>query len=192
MRCPHTEIFSELATDKLIRNPETAYDKPFPYGHPQQSTHSGATSTTFHAASPQLASSSAARHHGGTATPHSQAPPNPAHHSRYTAPTDNHRFPRRDGCLRAFAMTRQRWTVDAIRNLGVTTDLVTAGSILGMGRTKSHELARNGDFPVPVLRVGHRYLVPISGLLQALNISAHKESTSPDPMTGPSPEHMRP
>jgi hypothetical protein len=89
-------------------------------------------------------------------------------------------------------MTRHRWTVDAIRDLGVTTDIVTAGSILGMGRTKSHELARNNEFPVPILRIGHRYHVPISGLLHALNIPAHSELPSSDPMTGPSPEHMRP
>jgi hypothetical protein len=89
-------------------------------------------------------------------------------------------------------MTRHRWTVDAIRDLGVTTDIVTAGSILGMGRTKSHELARNNEFPVPILRIGHRYQVPISGLLHALNIPAQSEFPSSDPMTGPSPEHMRP
>jgi hypothetical protein len=89
-------------------------------------------------------------------------------------------------------MTRQRWTVDAIRNLGVTTDLVTAGSILGIGRTKSHELARNNEFPVPILRIGHRYHIPISGLLLALGIPEHSESPSSDLMTGPSLEHMGP
>jgi len=51
------------------------------------------------------------------------------------------------------------WTVAAIRALGMTTDIETAASILGFGRTKAYELAKRGQFPVPTLRIGRRYLV---------------------------------
>jgi hypothetical protein len=60
------------------------------------------------------------------------------------------------------------WTPEAVRRLGLTTDVATAGSILGIGRTKAYELAKNGDFPVAIVRVGRRYLVPTSALLTLL------------------------
>ncbi len=51
------------------------------------------------------------------------------------------------------------WTPEAVLALPVTVDLVTAGAVLGMGRTVAYEAQRRGEFPVPVLRVGHRYRV---------------------------------
>lgn len=63
------------------------------------------------------------------------------------------------------------WTEAEVRALGVRTDLVTAGEVLGIGRTKSHEMARAGEFPVRVLRLGRRYVVPVAGLLTALGLS---------------------
>jgi Helix-turn-helix domain len=42
----------------------------------------------------------------------------------------------------------------------MTTDVATAGAILGIGRSKAYELAKSGEFPVTVLRIGRRYLVP--------------------------------
>jgi hypothetical protein len=62
-----------------------------------------------------------------------------------------------------------RWTEHAVRNLGMTTDVETAGAILGIGRTKAYELAQAGEFPVKILRVGRRYLVPVPAILQLLN-----------------------
>jgi hypothetical protein len=49
-------------------------------------------------------------------------------------------------------------------------DLVTAGQALGVGHTKSYELARTGRFPCPVLRVGRSYVVPTAGLLTLLGL----------------------
>lgn len=63
---------------------------------------------------------------------------------------------------------RCRWTADAVRALGMTTDVPTAGEILGIGRSKAYELAKNGEFPVNVLRVGRRYLVPVASLMKLL------------------------
>lgn len=60
------------------------------------------------------------------------------------------------------------WTSDAVRRLGLTTDVATAGAILGIGRTKAYELAKTGQFPVPLLRAGRRYLVPVPVLLRLL------------------------
>jgi Helix-turn-helix domain len=60
------------------------------------------------------------------------------------------------------------WTPDAVRGLGPTTDIATAGAILGIGRGKAYELAKNGEFPVTILRVGRRYLVPTHALLTLL------------------------
>jgi hypothetical protein len=76
----------------------------------------------------------------------------------------------------------QRWTAEQIRALGAVTDLVTAGQILGIGRTTSHTLARHGTFPVPVLRIGHRYLIPVAPLLRLLHLEA-----GPDPRPAEDP-----
>jgi hypothetical protein len=62
------------------------------------------------------------------------------------------------------------WTIEAVRGLGATIDIETAGAILGIGRSKSYELAKTGDFPVRVLRIGRRYLVPTPSLLALLGI----------------------
>ena len=44
--------------------------------------------------------------------------------------------------------------------LPAAVDLATAGRALGIGRTKAHELAKAGQFPIKVLRVGQKYRVP--------------------------------
>jgi hypothetical protein len=63
------------------------------------------------------------------------------------------------------------WTIDTVRNLGATIDVETAGAILGIGRSKSYELAKAGEFPVRIVRIGRRYLVPTTGILALLNIT---------------------
>jgi len=67
-------------------------------------------------------------------------------------------------------VSRQPWSVEQIRALGVTTDIVTAGAVLGIGRTSAYRLARTGAFPVPVLKVGNRYVVAVAHLLKAIGI----------------------
>ncbi|KAB1161419.1 helix-turn-helix domain-containing protein [Micromonospora sp. AMSO12t] len=64
----------------------------------------------------------------------------------------------------------QVWTIEAVRELGVSTDVETAGAILGIGRTKAYELAKTNKFPVRLLRVGRRYLVPVPAILKLLAI----------------------
>ena len=67
---------------------------------------------------------------------------------------------------------RNQWTRGQVLDLGVRTDLVTAGSVLGLSRPTTYELAKKGEFPVPVLRMGRKYVVPVAGLLAALGIDA--------------------
>jgi hypothetical protein len=65
--------------------------------------------------------------------------------------------------------TPRSWTIDKVRALGSTTDIETAGAILGIGRSKSYELARSDQFPVRVLHIGRRYLVPVPSILALLD-----------------------
>lgn len=80
-------------------------------------------------------------------------------------------------------MRRSIWTAEQVLALGVRTDLVTAGSVLGLGRTAAHQLARAGAFPIPVLRLGARYVVPTAPLLALLGIAP--ERSEAEPSTGP-------
>ncbi|MDG4799281.1 helix-turn-helix domain-containing protein [Micromonospora sp. WMMD980] len=70
------------------------------------------------------------------------------------------------------ATTGTPWTIEAIRALGVTTDVETAGAILGIGRSKAYALAKRGKFPVRVLRVGRNYVVPVPEILELLGVRA--------------------
>ena len=63
------------------------------------------------------------------------------------------------------------WTVQAVRELGATTDVETAGAVLGIGRTKAYELARTGAFPITLIRAGRRYVVPVPALLALLGVT---------------------
>ncbi|MGH3846626.1 MAG: hypothetical protein ACRDS0_35190 [Pseudonocardiaceae bacterium] len=54
--------------------------------------------------------------------------------------------------------------------MGATTDLLTAASVLLIGRTKAYQLARTNTFPVPVVRTGRRYLVAVTHLLRLLGM----------------------
>ncbi|MFF0249644.1 hypothetical protein ACWEU6_17870 [Streptosporangium sandarakinum] len=62
-------------------------------------------------------------------------------------------------------------TLDELLALPVAVDLVTAGRAWGIGRTKAHELARRGEFPCPVLRLGNAYRVTRADLLRSLGVA---------------------
>jgi len=65
----------------------------------------------------------------------------------------------------------QALTREELLALPAIVGLVTAARALGIGRTRAFELARRGEFPVPVLRVGRTYRVPTAGLLRLLGIA---------------------
>ncbi|MFI7601203.1 helix-turn-helix domain-containing protein [Actinoplanes sp. NPDC049681] len=69
-------------------------------------------------------------------------------------------------------MSKRVWTVAQVRELGMATDVETAASVLGIGRTTAYTLARSGEFPVPLIRVGKRYVVSVEGLLAVLGATA--------------------
>lgn len=75
----------------------------------------------------------------------------------------------------------RNWTADEVRALGARTDLVTAASVLGIGRTSAYELARRGEFPVKTLRLGHKYVVVVASLLRLLELDQdpHPEPAEP-------------
>lgn len=80
-----------------------------------------------------------------------------------------------------------QWTFETITALGVTTDITTAGSCFGLGRTKSHELHRAGLFPVPVLELGPQtFRVPVAHILRVLGLDdagGAPDSAPTDPTT---------
>lgn len=49
-------------------------------------------------------------------------------------------------------------------------DLVTAASLLGIGRTSAYELVRTNRWPTPVIRVGKLIRVPSAPLLELLGL----------------------
>jgi hypothetical protein len=67
--------------------------------------------------------------------------------------------------------------VEELLALPAAVDLTTAGKAWCLGRTKSHELARTGEFPCPVLRVGNTYRVTRADLLNSLGINPAGGST---------------
>ncbi|MEV0664689.1 DNA-binding protein [Actinomadura luteofluorescens] len=75
-------------------------------------------------------------------------------------------------------------TAAEIRTLPATIDLVTAGRIVGVGRTKAYQLARSGQFPCRVLRVGHSYRVCTADLLTVLGLAC---DTHGQPCSGGQP-----
>ncbi len=62
------------------------------------------------------------------------------------------------------------WSRDRLGELGVTTDLMTAARMLGIGRTTAYKLARTGTFPVPAVRIGRNYRVPVARVVELLGL----------------------
>jgi hypothetical protein len=55
-----------------------------------------------------------------------------------------------------------------------TVDLATAALALGLGRTRAYALARRGQFPCRVIRIGGTYRIPTAGLLELLGVTAEE------------------
>ena len=60
-------------------------------------------------------------------------------------------------------------SADEIRALGTTTSLATAATLFGLSRATAYRLARVGTFPVPVVRAGSQYRVPVAPILALLH-----------------------
>lgn len=62
-------------------------------------------------------------------------------------------------------------TADELRKLPAAVDLPTAARALNLGRTSAYAMARQGDFPVPLLRLGAQYRARRADLLTLLGIA---------------------
>ena len=70
---------------------------------------------------------------------------------------------------------------------------MTAARILGIGRTKAYELARHGEFPCRVIRIGDLYRVSTADLLRLLGVSAtNADAPLPSPRESYTAFSMKP
>lgn len=68
---------------------------------------------------------------------------------------------------RAKGMSRE-----ALLDLPAAIDLETGNRALGLGRSKGYELAKRGQYPWKVLRLGNAYRVVTTDLLALLGLAA--------------------
>ncbi|MFI0453108.1 DNA-binding protein [Actinomadura sp. 6N118] len=74
-------------------------------------------------------------------------------------------------------------TMGELLDLPATVDLPTAGRAFGLGRNTSYQLARRGEFPCRVLRLGRSYVVPTAELLRVLGLDLPNGPTPEDSAT---------
>ena len=63
------------------------------------------------------------------------------------------------------------WTPEAIRALGVRTDLPTLGTIFGISRTRAYQMAHTGEWEragIRVVPLGSKYVVAVQSILDVL------------------------
>ena len=63
------------------------------------------------------------------------------------------------------------WTPEAIRALGVRTDLPTLGKIFGISRTRAYQMAHTGEWEQAGIRIvplGSKYVVAVQSILDVL------------------------
>ncbi|MCY9785225.1 helix-turn-helix domain-containing protein [Nocardiopsis sp. EMB25] len=60
--------------------------------------------------------------------------------------------------------------LDEVASLSVVLDPGTAGRMLGIGRTTTYTLLRQGAFPVPAHRTGRTWVIPTAGVLAYLGL----------------------
>ncbi len=67
-------------------------------------------------------------------------------------------------------MATKGLTPEQILALPAAVDIPKAGECFGIGRSKAYELARSGQFPVPVLPLGDMFRVTRASILAYLGI----------------------
>lgn len=71
-----------------------------------------------------------------------------------------------------------------LSDLPASVSLLEAARALGIGRTSAYNLARLGQFPCPLIKVGALYRVPTAGLLQLLGLTPAHSSDDRSPRLG--------
>lgn len=74
-------------------------------------------------------------------------------------------------------MTRTIPTLAEVREWSATTDVVSAGAALGLGRNGTYDAIKAGTFPVRVLKIGHRFRVVTAELLDLLEGQSTKAAS---------------
>jgi hypothetical protein len=62
-------------------------------------------------------------------------------------------------------------TFAELHALPTVVDLMTAARALDIGRTQAYQLAKAGQFPIRIIRVGTAYHVPTAELLKVLGVA---------------------
>jgi hypothetical protein len=73
-----------------------------------------------------------------------------------------------------------KWTAEAIRALGATTDLQTLADIFACSGWSSRKMARTGEWErqgIKIFRIGARYRVGVQSILDVLGASSGDFST---------------
>lgn len=76
-------------------------------------------------------------------------------------------------------MAAKPLTVAEVLALPAVVDIVVAGRAFGLGRTTAYTLARRGEFPCRVVRVGSAYRVPTADLRRELGLEAAPSQPAP-------------
>ncbi|MGV9318267.1 hypothetical protein [Streptomyces sp. NPDC003660] len=72
---------------------------------------------------------------------------------------------------------RRALTGEELLSLPAVIDLDTANKALMIGRSTGYGLAKQGEYPVKVLRLGNAYRVVTADLLKLLGLERHQAST---------------
>jgi hypothetical protein len=75
------------------------------------------------------------------------------------------------------------FTIEEVLALPVTVDLMTTARALGISKTVAYHLARTGQYPVPLYKVGTRYRCLRSVLLAHLGIADPIAPYQPSPLS---------
>ncbi|MCY0926949.1 hypothetical protein OTB20_12195 [Streptomyces sp. H27-H1] len=86
------------------------------------------------------------------------------------------------------ARTVRGLTSDELLALPVVVDLDTANRALMIGRSRGYGLAKQGGYPVKVLRLGNAYRVVTSELLKLLGLERERPGDG-QPGSGPGEHH---
>ncbi|MFD0775009.1 helix-turn-helix domain-containing protein [Streptomonospora algeriensis] len=71
-------------------------------------------------------------------------------------------------------------TADEVAELPVVLDAVTAGRLLGLGRTSTYRLLETGQFPAPAFRAGKQWRIPTAGVCALLGLAYPPGGTGRD------------
>lgn len=63
---------------------------------------------------------------------------------------------------------QHRMSLNRAQELPAMVDVVTAATVLGIGRTAAYELIRTDAWPTPVLRLGKLIRIPTASLLELI------------------------